>query len=395
MIADIPHDHPVLVQFRVDPYPLYRYLHAAAPVQWNDVLDAWTLVRYADVVESLTDPRFTADRTAEVDEGYTIARSMLVSDPPDHTRLRALVQKAFTPRMVEQLRPRIGSIVRELIDRIATRGGPFDIITDLAYPLPVVVIAELLGVPAEDRETFRDWSADLAASLDPLVSQEVGQRATLARDGLHGYLRGIIAERRRAPRSDLISALVAVEERGEILSEPELVVMCTLLLIAGHETTVNLIGNGMLALIQHPDQCAQLRESPGLIGTAVEELLRFDSPVQLTGRIASEPLEIGGQHIEAGQWVLPLLGAANRDPQQFAEPEQLDLTRNPNPHLGFGRGIHFCLGAPLARLEGQVAIAALVQRFRHLELVGTPVRRDQITLRGMKSLPVSMGSAGV
>ncbi len=395
MIADIPHDHPVLVQFREDPYPLYRYLHAAAPVQWNDVLDAWTLVRYADVVESLTDPRFTADRTAEVDEGYTIAKSMLVSDPPDHTRLRALVQKAFTPRMVEQLRPRIGSIVRELIDRIATRGGPFDIITDLAYPLPVVVIAELLGVPPEDRETFRDWSADLAASLDPLVSQEVGQRATLARDGLHGYLRGIIAERRRAPRSDLISALVAVEERGEILSEPELVVMCTLLLIAGHETTVNLIGNGMLALIQHPDQYAQLRESPGLIGTAVEELLRFDSPVQLTGRIASEPLEIGGQHIEAGQWVLPLLGAANRDPQQFAEPEQLDLTRNPNPHLGFGRGIHFCLGAPLARLEGQVAIAALVQRFRHLELAGTPVRRDQITLRGMKSLPVSMGSAGV
>ncbi len=395
MIADIPHDHPVLVQFREDPYPLYRYLHAAAPVQWNDVLDAWTLVRYADVVESLTDPRFTADRTAEVDEGYTIAKSMLVSDPPDHTRLRALVQKAFTPRMIEQLRPRIGSIVRELIDRIATRGGPFDIITDLAYPLPVVVIAELLGVPAEDRETFRDWSADLAASLDPLVSQEVGQRATLARDGLHGYLRGIIAERRRAPRSDLISALVAVEERGEILSEPELVVMCTLLLIAGHETTVNLIGNGMLALIQHPDQCAQLRESPGLIGTAVEELLRFDSPVQLTGRIASEPLEIGGQHIEAGQWVLPLLGAANRDPQQFAEPEQLDLTRNPNPHLGFGRGIHFCLGAPLARLEGQVAIAALVQRFRHLEFAGTPVRRDQITLRGMKSLPVSMGSAGV
>jgi len=250
-------------------------------------------------------------------------------------------------------------------------------------------------VPAEDRETFRDWSADLAASLDPLVSQEVGQRATLARDGLHGYLRGIIAERRHAPRSDLISALVAVEERGEILSEPELVVMCTLLLIAGHETTVNLIGNGMLALIQHPDQYAQLRESPLLIGTAVEELLRFDSPVQLTGRIASEPLEIGGQHIEAGQWVLPLLGAANRDPRQFAEPEQLDLTRNPNPHLGFGRGIHFCLGAPLARLEGQVAIAALVQRFRHLELAGTPVRRDQITLRGMKSLPVSMGSAGV
>jgi cytochrome P450 len=165
--------------------------------------------------------------------------------------------------------------------------------------------------------------------------------------------------------------------------------MCTLLLIAGHETTVNLIGNGMLALIQHPEQYAQLRESPGLLGTAVEELLRFDSPVQLTGRIAAQPIELGGQHIEAGQWVLPLLGAANRDPQHFAEPDRLDLTRNPNPHLGFGRGIHFCLGAPLARLEGQLAIGALVQKLRHLDLAGTPVRRDQITLRGLRSLPVS------
>jgi pimeloyl-[acyl-carrier protein] synthase len=391
MIADVPHNHPLLVQFREDPYSLYRYLHAAAPVQWSDVLDAWTLARYADVVESLTDARFSADRTPEVaQQDYGFAKSMLVSDAPDHTRLRALVQKAFTPRMVEQLRPRIGSIVRELIDRIATRGGQFDIITDLAYPLPVVVIAELLGVPPEDRETFRDWSAALAASLDPLVSEDAAVRATQARDALHAYLRGIIAERRRAPRSDLISALIAVEERGEILSEPELVVMCTLLLIAGHETTVNLIGNGMLALIQHPEKYAQLRESPGLIVSAVEELLRFDSPVQLTARIASEPLTIGGKHIEAGQWVLPLLGAANRDPQQFTEPEQLDLTRNPNPHVGFGRGIHFCLGAPLARLEGQVAIGALVQRFRTLELAGTPIRRDQITLRGLKSLPVAV-----
>src|SRR5260221_8892550 len=390
MIADVPHNHPLLVQFREDPYPLYRYLHAAAPVQWSDVLGAWTLVRYADVVESLTEPRFSADRTADADQQLDgFAKSMLVSDPPDHTRLRALVQKAFTPRMVEQLRPRIGSIVRELIERLATRGGAFDVITDLAYPLPVVVIAELLGVPPEDRETFRDWSAALAASLDPLVSDEAALRAVQARDGLHAYLRGIIAERRRAPRSDLISALVAVEEQGEILSEPELVVMCTLLLIAGHETTVNLIGNGMLALIEHPVEYAQLRDTPGLIGPAVEELLRFDSPVQLTARIASEPLEIGGQHIEAGQWVLPLLGAANRDPKVFANPEQLDLTRNPNPHVGFGRGIHFCLGAPLARLEAQVAIAPLVQRFRTLELAGGPLRRDHITLRGLKSLPVS------
>jgi cytochrome P450 len=391
MIADVPHNHPLLVQFREDPYPLYRYLHAAAPVQWNDVLGAWTLARYADVVESLTDPRFSADRTAEPPEGYTVAKSMLVSDPPDHTRLRALVQKAFTPRMVEQLRPRIAAIVRELNDRVVSRGGQFDVIADLAYPLPVVVIAELLGVPPEDRETFRDWSADLAASLDPLVSADLALRATESRRGLHAYLRSIIAERRRAPRSDLISALVAVEERGDILSEPELVVMCNLLLIAGHETTVNLIGNGVLALLRNPDQLALLRASPELIGLAVEELLRFDSPVQLTGRLVSEPLEMGGQRIEAGQFVLPLLGAANRDPLQFSEPDRLDLTRTPNPHVGFGRGIHFCLGAPLARVEAQIAISALVQRFPKLELAGPPIRRDQITLRGLRSLPVSPG----
>jgi pimeloyl-[acyl-carrier protein] synthase len=393
MIAEVPHDHPLLVQFREDPYPLYRYLHAAAPVQWNDVLGAWTLARYADVVASLTDARFSADRTEhgqpDALEGYELAKSMLVSDPPDHTRMRALVQKAFTPRMIEQLRPRIISIVRELLDRIAERGGQFDLITDLAYPLPVVVIAELLGVPPEDRQIFEEWSALLAASLDPLVSADLMERVTQARDALHTYLRGIIAERRREPRADLISALVAVEERGDVLSEPELVVMCTLLLIAGHETTVNLIGNGMLALLQHPDQLAQLRESPQLIGTAIEELLRFDSPVQMTGRIVMEPLELGGKAIPAGDFVLPLLGAANRDPAQFPEPDKLDLARSPNAHVAFGRGIHFCLGAPLARAEGQIAIGALVQRFPKLERAGQPVRRDQITLRGLKSLPVT------
>jgi pimeloyl-[acyl-carrier protein] synthase len=393
MIPEVPHDHPVLVQFREDPYPLYRYLLAAAPVQWNDVLGAWTLARYADVVASLTDARFSADRTergrADALEGYELAKSMLVSDPPDHTRMRALVQKAFTPRMIEQLRPRIVSIVGELLDRIADRGGTFDVIADLAYPLPVVVIAELLGVPPEDREVFEEWSALLAASLDPLVSADLMGRVTHARDALHTYLRGIIALRRREPKADLISALVAVEERGDVLSEPELVVMCTLLLIAGHETTVNLIGNGMLALLQHPDQLAQLRESPQLIGTAVEELLRFDSPVQMTGRVVLEPLELGGKAISAGEFVLPLLGAANRDPAQFPEPDKIDVARTPNAHVAFGRGIHFCLGAPLARAEGQIAIGALVRRFRNIEQAGQPVRRDQITLRGLKSLPLT------
>src|SRR5438067_7683630 len=358
MMAEIP-DHPLLVQFRDNPYPLYRHLHATAPVQWNDVLEAWTLARYADVMFSLTDPRFSADRSIQPVDSSWVAKSMLVSDPPDHTRLRALVQKAFTPRMIDQLRPRIIAIIGELLDRIAERDGQFDLIADLAYPLPVVVIAELLGVPPEDRSVFHEWSALLAASLDPLVSPELMQRVLPAREALHTYLRGIIAERRREPKSDLISALVSVEEptlkRGasvDALSEPELVVMCTLLLIAGHETTVNLIGNGMNALLRHPEQLAQLRAEPAMVSTAVEELLRYDSPVQMTGRIALEPVEIRGKTIERGQWILPLLGAANHDPSQFNHPESLDLTRNPNLHVAFGRRIHFCLGAPLARLTG-------------------------------------------
>ena len=387
-MAEIP-DHPLLAQFRDDPYPLYRQLHETAPVQWNDVLQAWTLVRYADVVFSLTDPRFSADRTIQPADSSWVAKSMLVSDPPDHTRLRALVQKAFTPRMIDQLRPRIIAVIGELLERVAERDGQFDLIADLAYPLPVVVIAELLGVPPEDRSVFHEWSSLLAASLDPLVSADLMSRVYPAREALHTYLRGIIAERRREPRSDLISALVRVEEAGDVLSEPELVVMCTLLLIAGHETTVNLIGNGTLALLRHRDQLERLQRSPELLATAVEELLRFDSPVQLTGRLLREPVEIGGHTLQAGDWVLPLLGAANRDPAQFVDPDRLDIGRTPNPHLAFGRGIHFCLGAPLARVEGQLAIGALMRRFPKLQLAGEPVRRNQITLRGLSSLPVA------
>ena len=387
-MAEIP-DHPLLAQFRDDPYPLYRQLHETAPVQWNDVLQAWTLVRYADVVFSLTDPRFSADRTIQPADSSWVAKSMLVSDPPDHTRLRALVQKAFTPRMIDQLRPRIIAAIGELLERVAERDGQFDLIADLAYPLPVVVIAELLGVPPEDRSVFHEWSSLLAASLDPLVSADLMSRVYPAREALHTYLRGIIAERRREPRSDLISALVRVEEAGDVLSEPELVVMCTLLLIAGHETTVNLIGNGMLALLRHRDQLERLQRSPELLASAVEELLRFDSPVQLTGRLLREPVEIGGHTLQAGDWVLPLLGAANHDPAQFVDPDRLDIGRTPNPHLAFGRGIHFCLGAPLARVEGQLAIGALMRRFPKLQLAGEPVRRNQITLRGLSSLPVA------
>ncbi|MBV9547434.1 MAG: cytochrome P450 [Chloroflexi bacterium] len=390
MLHDVSHEHPLVVQFRDNPYPLYHHLQATAPVQWNDVLGAWTLARYADVAHVLGDSRFSADRTGGTDPmgGPLEAKSMLVSDPPDHTRLRTLVQKAFTPRMVEQLRPRIQAIVDSLLDRALERGPEMEVIADLAYPLPVLVIAEMLGVPPEDRDTFREWSSAVAASLDPLLTESTVAHAAEAREALHAYLRGIIAQRRREPRKDLISDLVAAEERGDVLSEPELVIMCTLLLIAGHETTVNLIGNGVQALARHPSAYQQLRDRPDLLVSAVEELLRFDSPVQLTARIATQAVELGGKNIPAGDWVLPLLGAANHDAQQFADPDTLKLDRNPNPHLAFGRGIHFCLGAPLARLEGQIAIGSLVRRCSSIELAGEPARRNQITLRGLSKLPI-------
>ena len=394
MTQQVGHDYPLLVQLREDPYPLYSSLHQNAPVQWNPVLQAWTVVRYADAVRVLTDPRMHVSPDPvgpDALDGAPVVASMLFLDPPDHTRLRSLVQKAFTPRVVERLRPRIVAIVDELLQQVDRRGPRFDVIADVAYPLPVYVIAELLGIPPADREIFHNWSSALAAQLDPLTFREGRARAVAARDALHTYLRGIIADRRRARRQDLISDLVAVEERGDTLSERELVAMCTLLLIAGHETTVNLIGNGMLALLEHPDQLQQLRDTPQLTQSAVEELLRFDSPVQMRSRIAGETLEIGGKAIVAGSSVLALLGAANRDPIQFEQPDTLKLDRDPNPHIAFGRGIHFCLGAPLARLEGQIAISAVVQRWPRLQLAGAPLRLEQITLRGLRSLPALSG----
>lgn len=385
--------NPFLPEVRRDPYPLYRQLRSSEPVQWNEFVQIWTLTRYADVTAVLRDNRLSADRTRSErftrPPGREIYQSMLTLDPPDHTRLRTLVNKAFTPGTVERLRPRIQALVDEILDVAAERGG-LEVITQLAYPLPVTVIAEMLGVPAEDHEVFRGWSATLAANLDPIRAGELREEAFEARDALAEYLSGVVELRRKRPGDDLISALLAVEERGDVLSHRELLVMCNLLLIAGHETTVNLIGNGLRALLTHPDQLRRLREEPGLIETAVEELLRFDGPVQLTGRVVTEDAVVAGVEMRPGQFVMVLLGAANRDPEQFPDPDRLDLGRQPNQHLGFGRGIHFCLGAPLARLEGQVALSSLVRRFPALRLDGEPVQRDTVTLRGLESLPVAV-----
>jgi cytochrome P450 len=391
--------NPMDPEFLADPYPTYHRLRTEDPVHYSP-LDFWVLTRYEDVVAVLRDPRFVKEPLA----AFIAARfgvavppgmglSMLDRDPPDHTRLRSLVSKAFTPRVVEGLRPRIQRMVDDLITR-AERAGSMDLIEEFAYPIPVSVICEMLGVPIEDHERFKGWSLDIARGLDSVLlppESDIPRRSGAARHALSDYFRGLIAERRAAPRGDLLSALIAAEEAGDKLSEDELIASCNLLLIAGHETTVNLIGNGTLALLRHPAELRRLREHPELVGSAVEELLRYDGPVQRTARIPSTDVTIGGRTIPKGAMVMPFIGAADRDPAHFPNPDRLDLARADNRHIAFGLGIHFCLGAPLARVEGQIAIGTLVRRLPKLGLdVAQPEYRQSLTLRGLKALPVRL-----
>jgi cytochrome P450 len=394
-MADIQFN-PMDPEFVADPYPMYHRLRTDDPVH-HSALGFWVLTRYDDVVAALRDPRLAKEAIAS----FVAARfgapvpamglSMLDRDPPDHTRLRGLVSKAFTPRVVEGLRPRIQQIVDGLLDGVTARGS-MDLIEEFAYPIPVIVICEMLGVPVEDHERFKGWSLDIARGLDLIwlgPESEVGRRSVAARQSLAEYFRGLIAQRRAAPRGDLLSGLIAAEEAGDKLNEVELLATCILLLIAGHETTVNLIGNGTLALLRHRDQLQRLQRDPGLIAGAIEELLRFDGPVQRTARIPSEDIVIGGRTIAKGEMVMPFIGAADRDPVQFPDPDRLDIGRADNRHIAFGWGIHFCLGAPLARIEGQIAISTLVRRMPKLELAtAQPEYRQSLTLRGLKALPV-------
>jgi pimeloyl-[acyl-carrier protein] synthase len=398
---------PFLPEVHEDPYPLYHRLRATDPGH-RSPLGFWVLTRHADVLAVLRDPRMSRDprrservallrASAEVDEllaAEEAAPSMLFVDPPDHTRLRTLVNKAFTPAAVERLRPRVEELVAGLLDR-AAGAGAMDVVEELAYPLPVTVICELFGVPEADRDRFRAWSRGLVHLLDPLVAADALERALQARQALRGYLGALIAERRAHPAGDLLTALIAAEDEGHKLSGAELVSMCVLLLVAGHETTVNLIANGMLALLRDPAARARLQADAALARSAVEELLRYDSPVQFTSRHALEDLDVGGRRVRAGETVVAVLGAANRDPAQFPDPDRLVLARAPNRHLAFGGGIHFCLGAPLARMEAAVAIPAMLARLPGLELgPGPPVRRDTVTLRGLASLPVTFRAPG-
>jgi cytochrome P450 len=383
--------------FRANPYSLYQELRTQAPVaqtQLPDGTEVYVVSRYEDVLAGLKDERLIKNiHNARPDANAGIARmmndaSMLKADPPQHTRLRALAHAAFTPRFVHQLRPRIQEIADRLVDAVEHQAS-MDLIGDFAFPLPITVICEMLGVPASDAQRFRTWSGALIAS--GALSSETPRVIPEAIELLQ-YLSALIAERRATPRADLISALTQANEHGDQLNEVELVGTTLLLLVAGHETTVNLIGNGMFALLQRPDEWERLRRDPTLVKGAVEEVLRLVNPVQLVNRYAAQDVVITGVAIPKGSHLLLVLAAADHDPAVFMQPEQLDVGRAASRHVAFGQGIHYCLGAPLARLEGEIALTTLLTRLPNLHLAIAPedvIWRPAIELRGLQSLPVA------
>lgn len=377
--------NPHAPEFRRDPYPFYAALREHAPIYFWEEGNTWFLTGWIACNALLRDNRF-GNGPGGV--------SMLFQNPPDHTRLRSLVQKAFTPRRVEQLRDKIQTITDTLLDQIAetgSRGETVDLVADFAYPLPVAVIVALLGVPAADHEKFHHWSQALVDSLDIAVDPSRESRISAANSGFRAYFDELIKARRTNPGDDLLSALIAAEEAGDRLTANELYFNARLLLVAGYETTVGLIGNGTQALLHNPEQLAQLQENPALIANAVEELLRYDSPIQMVGRTALETVDFHGHTIAQGQSVGIMVGAANRDPMRFAQPDLLQLDRPNIQHLSFGGGIHYCLGAPLARLEGQIALQTLFRRFPQLRfLESAPPHRDNYVFRTLERLPVTL-----
>lgn len=388
--------NPLARHVYTNPYPTYAALRSKDPVHWSPLMNSWVLTRYRDIDAVLRDHRRFANDPRHHARSRGRASppalegdpSLLSLDPPDHTRLRSLVSKAFTPHAIEALEPRIRSIMQRLLDAIDSTG--FDLMETVAYPLPVIVIAELLGIPPQDRVQFKIWSDHRARAIEPTMSASERDLARRAADELDVYFLGIINQRRQEPRNDLISALVSAEEAGDTLSEREMIVMLRLLLIAGNETTTNLIGNGMLALLQHPEQLQRLREHPEIMPSAIQELLRYDSPVQTDVRYASTDYDLDGRLIAPGQALFLLIGAANRDPEVFTAPERLDLTRHEASPISFGRGIHHCLGAPLARLEGRIAFEALLERFTDFRLrADRPAFKDTVILRGLRELPMA------
>jgi hypothetical protein len=392
--------------FRADPYPTYNELRERNPVLQSQ-FGMLVLSRHCDCVELLHHTQTSNDqRNSTVFSAYIEAvgtdpfegrePSFLFLDPPDHTRLRGLVSHAFTHRRVRDLGPRINEIVDELLDA-AVPNGEMEVIEELAYLVPVRVICELLGVPTADHEIFKGWSRQLARGLDPdfMIPEEARREMLVAGEALREYFEKLIVERTKRPGDDMLSALIHAEQEGEKLSHSELLSTLGLLLIAGHETTVNLIGNGILQLSRHPDEYAKLLDDPAHARGAVEETLRFDPPVQVSGRIAMTELTFGDHTLSPGYQGICVLGAANRDPEEFGDTaDEFDITRVPNNHVAFGAGIHFCLGAPLARLEAQIAFERFAQRVGRFELTDEPGYRENFVLRGLSKLPVAFENGG-
>lgn len=387
---------------RQDPYPQYRRLREIDPIHRSPVVPGWVLTRYRDVQDALSDERLSSDerhwkrygmvaerrRRMGLPEPYVEgSNGMLRIDPPDHTRLRSLVSRAFTPRAIERMRPRVDAIAEEWLARAADR-GEIELVRDFAAPLPVTVIAEMLGVPAEDHEKFRHWSDEGVRMLGFGDGDDV-RRSLVAMEEIRQYLEKIVEERRREPREDLLSGLVAAEEDGERLTTGELFAQTMLILVAGNETTTNLISNGVVALLRNPEQLERLRAEPELLPSAMNEFLRYDSPVQLTSRMVAGDLEFKGRRVAKGDQIVLLLGAANRDPDVFTDPEEFDVGRDEERPLSFSHGIHYCLGAQLARLEGEIAFRALLETFSEIDFIEPSIEwGDNTILRGPKRLPL-------
>lgn len=398
--------------FRANPYPTYAALRSTDPVH-QSAFGFTVLTRYDDVARTLRGSEFARDIEAHVNErpddprrarrerqrqrieDGTVAKSILNLDPPDHTRIRRLASLAFTPSAIERLRPRVQQLVDDVLDRAADRGS-IELVEDLAFPVPFQVISDMLDLPTDSSDEIRDWSQTLTASLEPTADDAVLDATEVAALQMGEYLGGIIEQRRRNPGDDLLSALIQAEEQGDRLSPAELLSFVILLYVAGHETTVNLIGNGTLALLRNPDEMRRWAADPSLDSGAIDELLRFDGPVQQTVRVPMVDVTYPGLDgndvlVSKGTMVMTVLGSASHDPSVFDEPESLRLDRpNANRHLGFAAGVHYCLGASLAKLEASVAITSLIRRFPALELAGEPNWRDRLTIRGVDHLPLSV-----
>lgn len=391
-----------------DPYPTYARLHEEGPLHYVDVggkWAVWAVFSHAECSAIAKDPRLSAKRAKQMLLSLPLSKQpefsqlahflslwLIFMDPPEHTRLRKLLNKGFSPAAVEGLRPQAEAIVQRMLDRLKSGGSEFDLMSEFANPMPVRIISELLGVPEALHGTFVNASRAIAVFRgNPNRTVEESRAAQDALIELTDFFRKTVAERRQNKGNDLISLLIDIEEGGDVLTEEELYAQCVSLLFAGHETTRNLIGNGIYTLLRNPDQLAELREKPELIRSAVEELLRFESPVQFTARVLKEEIEICGQKIPKGWTILCMLGAGNRDPKQFEQPNQLNLGRLNNQHLAFSAGIHFCIGAQLARLEGQIAIQKLVQTFPNMKLATPrPHWASTFGFRGLTTLPVTI-----